>query len=1426
MKKKVLIILGSIVLVVLLVFIVTNKAYSANENIVKIDSNVLSNREELSKYASNIAKQYLYKHTLTDYEQYSMDDLEGITSRGYSVVTFNFANSRMEPEKLRNKFYANFDCSQFVQNVYYNAYGYNFLDVATKYSPVSSIIIDDDGIIARRANSMDTYNYANKNLGVAISTAYFEKLAEDDTKSKNSISSITRGNEYKINDSNYITQFYYKMKSGYSETQKEKETITKDVLNTLQNGDLLLMRWDTTKDGNSDGDSDSGHILFYTNDDIYYYSSCDSNNKCSYKVNSTPLKGGFIHSTGNDFKFNKDGVSNFYFDDSYSVRYLPFNDSTTEDFNSALDYLFKQRDNGTYPCTIAILRPLNKIEKGNYTSSLDYNNKTASTRTNTIALNTMSDLKFTQNVAYNSYINAYDYSEVQEVKQEWANSRSTPKYALSNYDSINAGDILEYSLTIENMESTTNTYSLTASADIPDGTEYLSGTCYGNRNVTCSKNNEGTKLTWKNINPKAGKINIAFKVKVKTPSDGQNRQVDFKGINISNGNNNLRMDNIITNVNPSFTYRERQKAISANNKINNFDDNNIYTGTESTVLAKITAIYNDIFDTSLGDISNYKNSIFKDLSGTVKSGDSKLTSDKIVLSGENKIRNKDSNDRISKMLVTGLWGGRRVRGNITHDRTSTFNVANLVIGDIILGTTGSNIDQAVIYLGISSEKDSSQNTNYQLIYYDKKDNNIKFLTNDGSTARKIIANTINSDTFVVLRPSQVISKEIIFDTKTDEKIPYTLVTKGSTYGELPSPKDKKGYTFKGWYKSDDTNKILLAKNTKVSSLKSFITVVPKYTANTYVVDFNTNGGNTISSKNVTYDSTYGTLETPTKTGYDFAGWYLDQELTKKVESNTTIDTSSNHTLYAKWNAKTIKVSFETNSGNIIEPIEVTYNGTYGTLPEPTKENYTFEGWYLEQDLINKVENNTPVKTSSDHTLYAKYNGKKYNLTIDSNGGNYNGDTNIDLVLGTNYTLKAPTREGYTFVEWQVTGNNSSISEDLFTMGTENSTAKAIWKANKYTVVYSSDTELDKESVEVTYDSAYGTLAVPQKVGYTFIGWYLEDTYENRVDSSTIVKTSKSHILYAKYEVNKYKLTIDLNNGTYPEDIELERELSYNETINLTTPTREGYIFTEWSIDNDKAKINNNIFIMKDSDTKITANWKKSEIEPYLITDISIDGTTIDNFDTNILNYNLLTEKEEITITVKTNNTAAKVDYPKEQIKLDYGINIIKLILTTREEKEVIYTLNINRKDLRSSDNYLNSIKLFDKNIELNTEETKYVIDVEDNISVLKISDIKYSDKTTIKFKYNDKEVNPDNLNTQEIKEGLNYLVINVVAENTDEREYTFIINKKIIEKDNVDDIKNVQTGSKLTYILIALFLSLAVILIYTNKEKIINKRVQ
>ena len=1106
MKKKILIILGSIVLVTCLVFIVTNKTYSVNENIVEIESGVLNNREALSKYASNIAKQYLYKHTLTDYEEYKMDG-EGITwkpstsSKGNKITTFSFVNPRMEPEKLRDKFYANFDCSQFVQNVYYNAYGYSFLDDATKYVATTSVVVDDKGKIKRTAGSLDNYKYANEYLGISIITEYFEKMAEDDVKKDGNIEEITIRTPYFINDSNYITQFYYKRKSDYNESEEYKKEITDGVTSTLQNGDLLLIRYDKPdENGNFDGKSDGGHILFYTNDDIYYYESCDSDNKCSYKVNSTPLDSGFIHSKGTDFKFDKGGVTSLGFDDSYSVQYKPFgghllgNGETTEGFDSAKDYLFKKTTNGNYPCTIAILRPLNKIVKGNYTNSLDYSNEKAKTRKNTIALNEMNDLKFTQRVAYNSYVSSSN-KEVSSVKEAWEKSNSTPKHALSNYDSINAGDILEYSLTIENMENTSNKYGLTITADIPDGTTFISDTCLtklepkdGSKAVTHTNPecyNNGT-VTWKNIDPKesgVSAVNIAFKVKVDTPSDDENSQVNFKGMNVNNENETLKMGSIITNVNPSFTYKERSKVNTTENHeiINDNFSSNIYTGTESTTLAKITAIYDDIFDTSLGDISNFKDSTFTDLTkDTVEDTTNKatkMTSANIILDGENKIRKTNSTDRISKMLVPGLWGGRRVRGNgnATHDRTTTFNIENLVIGDIILGTTGSDIDQAVIYLGMG--KPYNDTTNYQLIYYDKNDkdeNNkgrIKFLAGDKSTARKIVVNTINSDTFVVLRPSQVISKEVIFDTTTDEKIPYTLVTKGGTYGKLTETEPtKEGYTFKGWYKNGNT---LLKEDTQVSSFKSFVKVVAKYTANTYVVDFNTNGGNTISSKNVTYDSTYGTLETPTKTGYDFDGWYLDQELTKKVDSTTTVKTSSDHTLYAKWKAKTIKVSFETNGGNTISSQNVTYDSTYGTLPVPSKENYAFEGWYLEQGFINKVNSSSVVKVANAHTLYAKYNANKYNLTIDADGGTYSGDTSIKVAYGSTYTLSTISKTDYTFVRWEVTGSGSSVNGNVFTMGTEDATVKAIWKVNDK-LVFDSSLSVDANN-KIIYNINSGTI---------------------------------------------------------------------------------------------------------------------------------------------------------------------------------------------------------------------------------------------------------------------------------------------------------------------------------------------------------------
>ena len=86
----------------------------------------------------------------------------------------------------------------------------------------------------------------------------------------------------------------------------------------------------------------------------------------------------------------------------------------------------------------------------------------------------------------------------------------------------------------------------------------------------------------------------------------------------------------------------------------------------------------------------------------------------------------------------------------------------------------------------------------------------------------------------------------------------------------------------------------------------------------------------------TYNSTYGTLPTPTRTGYTFAGWYTAASGGTKVTNTTVVNTASNHTLYAHWTANKYKVLFDTNDKNGINLFSVdsrtkTVNGITYTI---------------------------------------------------------------------------------------------------------------------------------------------------------------------------------------------------------------------------------------------------------------------------------------------------------------------------------------------------------------------------------------------------------------------------------------------------------------------------------------------------------------
>ena len=140
------------------------------------------------------------------------------------------------------------------------------------------------------------------------------------------------------------------------------------------------------------------------------------------------------------------------------------------------------------------------------------------------------------------------------------------------------------------------------------------------------------------------------------------------------------------------------------------------------------------------------------------------------------------------------------------------------------------------------------------------------------------------------------------------------ITYGGTYGDLESP-ERDGYTFTGWYTAANGG-TQITKDTKVE-VTSDQTIYAHWTANSYAVTFNADGGTvTASTKNVTFGSTYGELPTPSRSGYTFAGWWTAVDSGEQINAESVVKTASDHVLYAHWVLNSVSVSYQTHVANI------------------------------------------------------------------------------------------------------------------------------------------------------------------------------------------------------------------------------------------------------------------------------------------------------------------------------------------------------------------------------------------------------------------------------------------------------------------------------------------------------------------------------
>lgn len=243
-------------------------------------------------------------------------------------------------------------------------------------------------------------------------------------------------------------------------------------------------------------------------------------------------------------------------------------------------------------------------------------------------------------------------------------------------------------------------------------------------------------------------------------------------------------------------------------------------------------------------------------------------------------------------------------------------------------------------------------------------------------------------------------------------------TYGSAMPSITVPK-KTGYTFGGYYTGTNGSGTQYYTSSGASARSwdktSATTLYAKWTANTYKVTFNANGGTTpTASKNVTYDSTYGTLPTPTKDGHTFKGWYTSASGGTQITSSTKVSITSAQTLYAQWTTNTYTVTFKNYDGTVLETKSVnygsavTYSGATPTKKADAQYTYTFSAW---DKALTNITANTVITAKFIPTV------NQYTVTFDSMGGTVEIEPIIIPYGSACGELPTPEKDGFIFKGW-------------------------------------------------------------------------------------------------------------------------------------------------------------------------------------------------------------------------------------------------------------------------------------------------------------------------------------------------------------------------------------------------------------------------
>lgn len=381
----------------------------------------------------------------------------------------------------------------------------------------------------------------------------------------------------------------------------------------------------------------------------------------------------------------------------------------------------------------------------------------------------------------------------------------------------------------------------------------------------------------------------------------------------------------------------------------------------------------------------------------------------------------------------------------------------------------------------------------------------------------------------------------------------------------------------------------------------------------YSVSLDPNGGAALPAGQQTIrvkpGETYGTLPTPTRVGYDFAGWYTDGgDAGTLVSAQTTVPESvkdGTTTLYAHWTPHMYTVTFQVGQGETVSPttLNVAYQAAYGELPTPVKAGYTFGHWYY-QDGQEQTEilGSHKYTYTKDITLQPTWTANTYTVTFDPAGGALPEGTagSVSVQYGAKYPeLPIPTHtdEYKLFAGWFTAaegGKQVASGADFQSAGDQ--TLYAHWtdkdKPSHTIALDAAGGSVSPATVTVYETGVYGALPVPQRSGYAFDGWFTAADGGKQVTAETVValgSESASQTLYAHW-VKTYVVTLDPGEGTVETSaLTVRTGGTYGD---LPVPVRADYTFQGWyTAPTGGSRITASSVVTLTGDVTLFARWK-------------------------------------------------------------------------------------------------------------------------------------------------------------------------------------------------------------------------------------------